>query len=376
MKILIITPSYKPAYVYGGPIFSVAYLAENLSKHQHEVLVLSTTANGKKELDVQSNTIVPIDEVNVMFFNRQTKDHSHLSLALLKFLWKNGNKYDVIHIQSWWNLVALLSAAICYIKNWRYVVSPRGMLSPYTFKQSPIKRLLHFFFGNVLLKKSVIHATSTDELQKISRLNPKYRIEVAPNFVDLSFEDSLVTKQDVEPNTILFLSRIHEKKGLGLLLESLREINIPIHLKIVGDGEEEYINKLKQQSLNLPSIHKVSWLGAKYDDEKIALYKSSSIYILPSQDENFANTVLESLSLGTAVLISKNVGLADFVSQNDLGWVYDGSKKQLISCILNALQNTDKLKAIRETAPIIIKSNFSTTTILNCYLQIYKWVKN
>ncbi len=371
MKILIITPSYKPAYIYGGPIFSVAYLAENLTKANHEVLVLSTTANGKQELEVETNVVSTIDGVKIIFFRRQTKDHSHLSFSLLKYLWHHGREYDVVHIQSWWNLVAILSALVCKIKRWKYVISPRGMLSPYTFNQSLIKRILHRCIGNSLLKMSILHATSTDELNKIKRLNESYKIEVAPNFVDLSFQENSIIEVVEEQNSLLFLSRIHEKKGLDVLLDALAEITIPVQLKIVGDGEINYVNKLKLRSESISAIHKISWLGAKFEEEKYKQYKSSSIYVLPSQDENFANTVLESLSVGTAVLISKQVGLADFVETNNLGWVYDGSKKQLISSILEALNNKVKLSSIRESAPIIIKSYFSTTTILNQYVQIY-----
>ncbi len=72
MKILIITPSYKPAYVYGGPIFSVSYLAEELSK-QNEVLVLCTTANGQSELDFPEHIINTIDGVSVRFLRGKQK---------------------------------------------------------------------------------------------------------------------------------------------------------------------------------------------------------------------------------------------------------------------------------------------------------------
>ena len=101
MKILHITASYKPSFIYGGPIYSVSALCEALVKSKvrslmynstHPLLynleVITTLANGKEELPYPSGELKIIEGVPVRYFKRWTKDHSHFSSALLWHLWK------------------------------------------------------------------------------------------------------------------------------------------------------------------------------------------------------------------------------------------------------------------------------------------------
>ena len=371
MKILIITPSYKPAFVYGGPIFSVAYLAENLLKH-NEVFVLSTNANGKENLTIDTLHPLQMDGVNIRFFKRQTKDHSHLSIGMLRYLWKHGGEYQVIHIQSWWNTVAVLTALICKIKSWKYIISPRGMLSPYTIEHSIVKKIIHNLIGNYLLKNAIIHVTSNDEKQKLDKLNPRYTLIDVPNYVDVnSKSQNVIRSENSDIFNLLFLSRIHPKKGLEDLFSALSKVGFNYHLSIVGDGDSNYIEELKLLSIKLMIENSISWKGVLYNDDKIRSYANADVFILPSKDENFANTVLESLAQGTAVIVSKNVGLSDFVSDNNLGWVYDGSVNNLEEVLNESKTSPQKLKNIRETSTSIIESNFSEANISNRYIAMY-----
>ncbi len=369
MKVLIITPSYKPAYIYGGPIYSVAYLAEQLSK-DNEVLVLSTTANGSDELNVNTNEIQSIDGVNVKFFDRQTKDHSHLSIGLLSYLWKSGKNFDIIHIQSWWNLVAVFSALICELRGWKYIITPRGMLSPYTYQSSIVKKIIHLFIGNYLLKHSVIHATASDEAIKIEALNSKYFIQVVPNYA--SIDIPVIERKNNEVLQLLFLSRIHPKKGLDILIKSLPLLQTEVHLNVVGDGDKEYVESLKRIALKFKVADKITWHGGIYDQAKFTMYAHCDLMVLPSHDENFANNVLESLMLGTPVIVSDNVGLAIFVRNNNLGWVFKGGEVQLADAISKAINDVAQRKKINSGSREIVLREFNHKILTEKYLAIYR----
>lgn len=370
MKVLIVTPSYKPAFVYGGPTFSVSYLATELLNKVDELLVLTTTANGKEELNIERNRKTKVDGVDVIYFARQTKDHSHFSFGLFQYLWKNCNKYNCVHIQSWWNLVAIISAIICMLRNVKFIVSPRGMLSPYTLDGSLLKRILHRILGQHLLKKSILHATSSAEIKQLKALDNSLSIQYAPNFIKLV--DSDFEHKNSELFQILFLSRIHNKKGLEVLFKALSKVHDSYRLHIVGDGDKNYTNSLKALASNLKIESNIIWHGPLYDDEKYKMYANADVMILPSKDENFANNVLESLSVGTAVILSNKVGLSEFVSDNDLGWVYDSSDFGLYISIEEAIHNKSKLQRIRTDAKSIVYNNFSPDKIVSQYLKIYK----
>ena len=110
MDILFIVPSYKPAYIYGGPIVVVALLAETLAKMGHMVTVYTTTANGQTELAVPANREILVDGVRVIYFHRATGDHTHVSPALWQYLRKTIQNFDVVHLHSWWNALILGAA--------------------------------------------------------------------------------------------------------------------------------------------------------------------------------------------------------------------------------------------------------------------------
>ncbi len=108
MRILHVTPSYKPAYIYGGTIESVACLCEAFVAMGHDLHVFTTAANGTEELDVPLGKDVIVDGVPVTYFKRITKDHTHVSFDLWKHLYKDCKKYEVVHIHSWWNVLVIV----------------------------------------------------------------------------------------------------------------------------------------------------------------------------------------------------------------------------------------------------------------------------
>ncbi|MEL6942891.1 MAG: glycosyltransferase, partial [Bacteroidota bacterium] len=124
--VLHIVPSYKPAYIYGGTITAISILAESQAALGHKIQVFTTTANGKEELPKGSTTI---DGVQVQYFPRWTKDHTHFSPALLWKLFRSIKKYDTVHLHSWWNLVTIPALFICWLRGVRPFFSPHGMLS-------------------------------------------------------------------------------------------------------------------------------------------------------------------------------------------------------------------------------------------------------
>lgn len=372
LKILQICASYKPAFVYGGPTMSVAMLSEELTKEGISVVVYTTTANGAAELPVPTGTPVNVDGVNVYYFKRWTKDHSHFSPALFKQLWSHGKEFDIVHIHAWWNLVSIISCLICVLKKLPVTVSPRGTLSAYSFlhRHTVIKAFFHETAGKFLLNRSHVHVTAWNEqcaLQKIAR--PKSITEL-PNLVKLPVNMPPVCQNDPEAFRIIFLSRIDEKKGLDLLLMALKNIEVPYRLTIAGTGDEAYIQRLKSL-LPTEGIVNVTWAGYQAQD-KFALLSAHDLFVLPSYDENFGNAVAESLSMGTAVLVSQEVGLADFVSQFDLGWICRPDTGS-ISAAINRIAQSEapRLAEIRKVAPAVIRENFQGSPLTKRYIEMY-----
>lgn len=388
MKIIQICAAYKPAYIYGGPTMSVSKLSEELVKAGQDVVVLATTANGKTELNVPSGVEQIVDGVKVFYFKRLTKDHTHFSPALLSFLRKliieekkAGRKKElIIHIHAWWNLVSIFSCLVAKIHGVKVVLSPRGMLTNYSLnnRNSKLKDTIHFFLGKNLLKYCHIHATSEKEQEDILETCIPNTTNIIANFVELGDATStsayLTAAIPTESSTyqLLFLSRIEEKKGLELLFNALAKVDISWNLSIAGSGEISYLQHLYQLADQLNISSKIKWLGQVDKNQKFELLAKHDLLVLSSHNENFANVIIESLSVGTPVLVSTEVGLADYVTKNNLGWVVPNNPDQLMVAIIKSFEDTQKRAQISAKAPSQIKRDFDGTILANNYINMYR----
>jgi glycosyltransferase involved in cell wall biosynthesis len=379
MKILHITPAYKPAVVYGGPIRSVAALCEALAVY-HEILVFSTTANGRQNLVPGQRQI---NGVKIRFFRRITKDHTQLSPGLLWQVYKelrNNKDPDntetlILHIHSWWNTVAMLSCLLARLFKIPVVLSPRGMIGAYTFnnKHHWYKNKLHKYLGIKILPHCHIHATTGKEAQDIIKIFQPRQITTIPNLI--SFPNIKYKYWHKEPSfKLLFLSRIDQKKGLELLFKALHYLNINWELSVAGYGNPKYIRTLKAMVSDYDYRHRVKWIGAQNDQEKFNILLGHDLLLLPSYSENFANIVAESLYAGTPVAISSQVGLADYVTRNRLGWIFELQETAIAKAINIAYRSYDTRIRIRAEAPAIIKQDFAPEKLIRQYLELYQQI--
>jgi len=199
-------------------------------------------------------------------------------------------------------------------------------------------------------------------------------IEVIPNFIRLptSFTPTLNNNSTVLK--LLFFSRVEVKKGLEILLKALDGIELLYSLTIAGTGELDYIESIKK------TVHKrsmepfVTWIGFQQNETKFEVLQAHDLLVLPSYNENFGNVVIESLAVGTAVLISNQVGLADYVNTKSLGWTFENQPEKLREQLIKINQNRQRLNEIRLQSPQIIKRDFAESLLVKQYVNFYKKV--
>ena len=351
---------------------SVSILAEQLINAGESVTVYTTTANGPNELDIATSKPGLIDGVNVTYFNRITKDHTHLSPSLLMKLWRTARNYDIIHIHAWWNLVSVLSCFVALIRKVPVVVSPRGTLSNYSFtnRNNRIKGLIHNWLGKPLLQRCIIHTTSKNEYDVLLQMLPGNTIFNIPNFINLDRTEIFASPIATNTLKLLFFSRIEEKKGLDLLLDALMNVKVPYSLTIAGDGNVSYVNSLKQKAIANGVYDQTNWIGFQTND-KFKLLHDHDLMILPSYDENFGNVIIESLSVGTAVLVSAQVGLAEYVKGNNLGWICETNATSISNSISAIADKKTDINRIKNDAPRQIAADFNYKNIVQKYINMY-----
>lgn len=381
IKILQISAAYKPAFIYGGPTMSVAKLCEALVLAGVDIAVLTTTANGQTELPVKPNEIQHVNGVAVTYYKRLTKDHTHYAPALLKGLRNQLKQHNnsIVHIHAWWNLVSLLSCRLAKGKNVPVVLSPRGMLTVYTLsnRNAGPKSIIHRLIGKKLLQYCHVHVTSEKEKQDILQFIKPKSITVIPNLVELG-NFAPQEHHDVQSNTfnLLFLSRIEEKKGLEFLFKALAELGIDWKLTLAGSGNEAYIKDLKILAQQLTIASKINWIGQVKPEDKFELLAQHDLTALTSYNENFANVVVESLSVGTPVLLSDQVGLADYVQEKKLGWVSNLTVASIKENLLIAFMAKEDRLRIRQIAPQQVKEDFNPSFLVQKYISLYQQINN
>ena len=372
MNILFITPSYKPAWVYGGPTVSVSELAEALASLGHNLTVYTTTANGREELDVQPGVAQWINGVKVIYFKRITGDHTHVAPALWRAVRRSSNQFDIIHLHSWWSLLIMGAAWILARKGQQFILSPRGMLGEYSFRHqhSHMKQLVHEGFGKTVLKKSILHATSLLEWNDCRRVNRDWDGFILPNLVDLP---EVVAEGERERDifTLGFLSRIDPKKGLEFVFNALSKVDFDFRFRIAGAGDEAYIAYLRSLADTCGIADKIEWCGWMKGIEKFRFLSGLDLFILTSHNENFALAVIESLAMGSPVLVSENVGLADYVNEKQLGWTCKTEVTSVHEQLLRSYGDKEQTQRIRKTAPETIAFDFDKKRLALLYESQY-----
>lgn len=252
----------------------------------------------------------------------------------LGWLMKNINSYNLVIFDGLWQF-HILGGFISKIKSVPYVVFTHGMLDPY-FNENRFKYIkkLPFWFlfeRNVLaLSKAVVFTTDNEEKK-------------AKSSFPLAAWNSDVCTLGVSPEVgvnyspdgnVVFLSRIHPKKGLELLISSvsiMSESNL--EFEIYGPGDGDYIKSLKKFCVSRSVGDRFFWRGGIWGKDKWNVLSNSSLFVLTSYQENFGIAVAEALSVGVPVLITNNIDISGFVLDYGAGFVVDADPVSIANAL-------------------------------------------
>jgi len=257
------------------------------------------------------------------------------------------------------------------------VLSPRGMLGEAALKFSAPKKKLFWKLGQgrVARAATCIHATSGQEYEDIRAFGLKAPIAIIPNGIDL-LPGKPKRRLSERPRTLLYLGRLHPKKGLDQLLEAwmqTKDHHVDWQLDIVGPIEGEYAHTLKSRSEAVPAS-RVRFLGPLYGDEKQKAYRRADLFILPSLNENFAMTVAEALAQGTPVISTKGAPWAELVSHG-CGWWTDQGVTPLAVAMDQAMgMSWERLTSMGEAGRAWMSRDFDWNAIAVSMQSVYDWL--
>jgi glycosyltransferase involved in cell wall biosynthesis len=308
MKVLHVSPSFYPAFVYGGPTISVHQLCLALAQEGCTVRVLTTDSNGiGSVLDVETNKAVEMTaNLTVRYCRKYLRNSVSPKLAVL--LPEHVRWADVIHLTGVYNFPTFPTLWNCRTEQKPLVWSPRGALQRWhSSRRVRLKALWETLCRLSLPKRVVLHVTSKGEAVESTQRFPGLGAEVISNGVALPAN---VVHRNSEGNLrLLFLGRMDRKKGVENLLFAGQILNRQWgrnwSLTIAGDGDKYYAEELRAQVVQLGLIDQVSFEGNVSGEAKKRLFEGSDIAVFPSHTENFGMVIAEALAHAVPVIASR-----------------------------------------------------------------------
>ena len=355
MRVLHIIPSAAP--VDGGPNVAVRAIARGLVRRGIDVTVATTNAAGARSLDVPLDTPVIDDGVVFRYFARSVPGSWKFSWPMTRWLWANAATYDVVHVHALFSYATIPGCRAAARVPVPYILRPLGTLSGWSlghrrWKKRPYYALLE---RPHLAGASAIHVTSEAEAEDVARLGYGGRARVIPLGVDVGARPSrrAHTANGSEPLRLLFLSRLHEKKNVPLLLRALATAASPsrrIELTVAGDGDPGYRDQLAELAAELGLRDVVSFAGHVDGIAKARAFADADCFVLPSAHENFGLAVAEALAAGLPAIVTQNVALARDVRAAGAGVVTESTESALASALVWAAEHPAALLEMGDRA--------------------------
>jgi glycosyltransferase involved in cell wall biosynthesis len=379
MRILHVTPTYFPASYWGGPIFSVYGINNSLAAMPDvQLKVLTTDSAGPKRDDRLKIHKLDFDVLYLNYtvcFTRRIAGAS-ASLELLLKLPAMIHWSDVVHLTATYSFPTIPTLLLCRIWKKPLVWSPRGALLDDQKLGKPKRRNLKYLWTTVCKaivqpNWTTLHVTSEEEkAASISRI-PNTNAVLIRNGVEAVQK---LPKREYLPEgrmRLLFIGRIHPKKGVENLLDAITQLNDPsITLSICGDGEVQYVTSLQQYAEKLGLRDGVvNFVGRVDGDLKTNAFLSADVCVFPSYSENFAMVVAESLAHGVPVIVSRETPWKT-VEEKQCGLWVDNTSESLVRAIKSIRHM--RLAEMGQRGWEWMKEEFSWQSIGEEMLGIYK----
>jgi glycosyltransferase involved in cell wall biosynthesis len=337
--------------------------------------LLSTELKNYTDLIVATRiSSYPIDitGVKIKFFN--TSIIRWFAMLQEFHLFLDSEKPDIVHINGIWSPQNWGFQKKAQALGIKVIISPHGMLEPWILAHNPLKKKIALFLyqKKIIQKASHIHATAQMEAKNIQALGFCNPISIIPNGIDLS--EVVRVKEQYGTKKMVFLSRIHPKKGIELLLEAWRNTDTKgWTLEIAGNGELSYLKNLIQSASDLENVW---FVGAKYGEEKWDFLRSADVMVLPTYSENFGIVITEALAIGIPVITTRGTPWEDLETYH-CGWWIDLSVTNLENTLVKAFNtSTNVLEVMGNQGRKLVAEKYEIKVVVYMINELYKKILN
>jgi glycosyltransferase involved in cell wall biosynthesis len=300
-------------------------------------------------------------------------------------------RHDAVIVHGIWQYHAFATWRALRGTGIPYFVYPHGMLDPWFKRTYPLKHLKKWAYWpwadyRVLRDaQAVLFTTDQERLLArqsfwLYRANERvvgYGTSAPPGDAASQRQQFLQRFPELAgKRLVLFLSRIHPKKGLDQLIDAFAAIAASdpnLHLVIAGPDQVGWQASLQQRAAALGLAERITWAGMLKGDLKWGAFRSAELFALPSHQENFGIVVAEALACGLPVAIAEPVNIASEVAAAGAGLVHPDTLAGTTAALRQWLAMTPAERAaMAERAAALFRERFDFASVANNLLPVLK----
>lgn len=379
LSILHLVASMDPRH--GGVTSGILSLTAALTARGHRVEVASLDAPGEPFL-VAMPQVIPLGQTKAVRHGWLPWNRYGYQPGAIGWLRDHAKDYDVIIVNGLWNYAALVARRTLVNSTTPYVVYPHGMLDPWFKRNAPVKAAVKqmvwwFCEGPLLGKAGAVLFTSEDERHLARKSFWPYRVRERVVGYGASYVEGNPAAQHAafraavpqlgDRRFLLFLSRIHPKKGCDLLVSAFARVaagHPDVDLVIAGPDQVGIQAELQELAGRLGIGDRIHWPGALFADAKWGAMRDAEAFVLPSHQENFGIVVAEAMAVGTPVLTTKRVNIWRELLAADAGLVEDDTLVGIVKLLEGFMSlEAHRLAQMRLNAQQGFLDRFEITTV-------------
>ncbi len=309
---------------------------------------------------------------------------------LLPWLKERHREFDLVVVNGLWQYHGLAAWRAFRALGCAYVVVPHGMLDPWFKRQYPLKHLkkwLYWPWGEYRVLRDARQVIFTTEEERLLARDSFWLYRARERVAHLGIEPPPADEagqraaflaghpQLASGRNLLFLGRIHEKKGCDLLLAAFAAIApqaLDLRLVMAGPDPRGLRPALHAIAERAGVAGRVVWTGMLSGAAKWGALRCADAFILPSHQENFGISVVEALSCGVPVLISDKVNIWREVEQDGAGLVANDDAAGTAALLTRFLAcDQTALGQLRQAASACFARRFQLLSSGRAMLQAY-----
>ena len=284
-----------------------------------------------------------------------------------------AEKPDIVHINGIWSLDRWLMQREALKRGIKTFIMPHGMLEPWILHRHYwTKKLPALMLYERKALRSAVRVIATAESERENLLKLKVNdapIPVVVNGIDVSI---IPLKTSWERRKkILYVSRIHVKKGIEMLLDvamGIREELQGYEIIIAGEGEEEYVKTLKEKA-KVSGLN-VQFVGGVYGEEKWRTFQEADFFVLPTNSENFGYVIAESLACGTPVITTHGAPWGEI--EGRCGFWIERMEDELREAMLKMMgKEAEELEEMGRRGRKLIEEKYSAESMAEGLMEVY-----